>query len=506
MEHHHASELEVVDEKCDDSNLKTQESAENPVKVETDQKCLELEFLKLESIEDDLLTIPDIKIVNLLELDDDIDQFDVVKVWKLVEQVKCRKCAQLFDTEDDYKLHFALDHSKTTKLSSRENYSTSSTNAIEEVFIDSSSQIHHFRQSFDVKNHEDSKLISVNKPRKKKIQKSSKQPEKLPTLLIRCDECGHIFGHKKEFFEHRMSHINMRFFYQKLDCGKCRKICECKICGELVARIKARFHNVHVHDEGEKLLRTCQACNLSFKLYDDFNDHVKRVHKGNNVCMICGESIESEFLMYTHRRLNHPTLDEPKKFFCDHCDYKSVAKHSLASHMTHHGFDFKTQEVVCEQCGKTYANNNALLTHVKISHTEKTSNPCSKCSKTFSTRKKLSSHYVTVHAEKSPCDQCGQMIALGPSMKLHMKKHRKKVESTCPICGIKKESAEKIKSHLSNKHSTRRYPCELGCEYAAARKEFLKWHYIAHKEISAETRASLIANIKNLEYYTVPQK
>jgi Zinc finger, C2H2 type/C2H2-type zinc finger len=479
---HHTSKFEVIDK--NDFSLNLQEPTEVSAKVDK-----HFEFIKQEPIENlQHLSIDEIKTEN--QEDDNFDnaKCEIVKVWKLVDQFKCSKCGQLFDTEYEFETHSKLKHPHVVKSQVFPNTNlTNIESPFEEVFIDSKKQIHL------------SQPLVENTEKKRKVR-TTKKPEKLQ-LLIKCHACGHIFGSQNAFNSHRLSHINMKSANQMVS-GKRNHGYQCTTCEEQVNRHNPKFHFVYVHEEGEKLLRSCQDCNLSFKLYVDFRNHIKAVHKENNICLICGEKLESEVLTAEHKRLKHPGFQKSKMFSCDYCG-KTTTKQGLISHMKNHGFVSKTEQAVCEQCGKTFSNNYYLNSHTKTVH-DKTVHACSKCNKLFKNRKNLTDHFKTFHTKKSPCIHCGKMWPLGRSMNLHIKKnHSEKVEATCPICGIKKESIEKIKLHLQYTHSTRKYPCELGCGYAASAKYYLIPHYIAHKEISPETRAELNANIKNLGYYTV---
>ena len=82
-------------------------------------------------------------------------------------------------------------------------------------------------------------------------------------------------------------------------------------------------------------------------------------------------------------------------------------------------------KVKCETCGQFFSNKHTLKKHIKVKHTESSSNnliyKCSSCDKKFKIGRRLKEHFQHVH-ENNPnyvCELCKKGFTLPGLMEKH---------------------------------------------------------------------------------------
>ena len=83
------------------------------------------------------------------------------------------------------------------------------------------------------------------------------------------------------------------------------------------------------------------------------------------------------------------------------------------------GRDFK-----CNNCEKTYTNENALIYHFNAKHNDASKITCEICLDTFASKNSLKEHRLTHHKDTNPhsCDQCSATFTARHNLLRHMKK------------------------------------------------------------------------------------
>jgi len=242
----------------------------------------------------------------------------------------------------------------------------------------------------------------------------------------------------------------------------------------------------------------CDFCGKGFKIKNDLKDHIKR----------------------------HTSIESRQKFPCKVCNAELLSKAALKNHMILHSAI--VEEHPCD-CGKSFESRIKLYQHKATVHM-KGNFPCHSCDKIYTVKGVLLKHIQKHHSLKQPCEVCGKLFAPGFFMSQHMKSHQppghtcsvedcgKKFQSKaalvrhtesqhlppvqveCPTCGIMYPSTQKLNRHIARQHSTYRVECNVeGCHHTASRKDYLRAHYRAHKDIDDETRAMLLAKVKDLK-------
>ena len=93
---------------------------------------------------------------------------------------------------------------------------------------------------------------------------------------------------------------------------------------------------------------------------------------------------------------------------------------------------------ICELCGKVFAKDYSLQTHIKITHEKIKRFQCEVCKKDFSVLCNLNRHVRMVHnKEKSECEICGKMLSdFSPRrIESHMNMHKGLKPHKCKFCG-----------------------------------------------------------------------
>jgi KRAB domain-containing zinc finger protein len=261
---------------------------------------------------------------------------------------------------------------------------------------------------------------------------------------------------------------------------------------------KRRKHIVEIHEDGKKLLRTCQPCQLAFKLYNNHKSHIFECHDNELFCESCGIELESQYKYNFHKRSHKITAVENRKFVCDICGHRCSKKGLMVTHMRNHT---KETPFICDICGKGfkafapfayhkkthtglkdqvrivfYTNTNfkelsvffrfvnivvkaftCLKNHIKTAHTALglLTRKCYVYGMVFSTKNYLQDHLQThaVTRKEIICDYCLKMFKMKTYLASHIKKeHPEKLEFQCHICNEGFRHRHLFDKHVMTKH------------------------------------------------------
>ena len=141
---------------------------------------------------------------------------------------------------------------------------------------------------------------------------------------------------------------------------------------------------------------------------------------------------------------------------CNACNTSFVTSKQLDKHI-----EEKHNQKDCNFCEKTFPNKNQLKKHMDrcVEYGNTTAN-CNKCQKTV-TRFGLKNHIERCHGKQDnfSCPKCGQKGSSINKIKKHMEEeHSDRVEKnmfSCPKCGQKGSSINEMKKHMDEEHSDR---------------------------------------------------
>ncbi|XP_021195531.3 zinc finger protein OZF-like [Helicoverpa armigera] len=173
-----------------------------------------------------------------------------------------------------------------------------------------------------------------------------------------------------------------------------------------------------------------------------------------------------------------------KKFIytCDICQKKFNFKERFEAHKLEH--EGKIVTIRCSPCNKTFVTWSGLKRHTKSEHSQSDleSLKCPTCGKIFKSQQTLKTH-EKIHGERKliMCDVCGKGFTTSGILKAHLETHKENRERTfaCKHCGKKFFTKTILLSHMTKRHSGRRYICEI-CSYPFTDKYNLAKHLLIH--------------------------
>ena len=129
-------------------------------------------------------------------------------------------------------------------------------------------------------------------------------------------------------------------------------------------------------------------------------------------CPSCGVEVASKVNLVHHLCTIHLTTH---LFSCEHCDTCFNNAADLASHVSN---SHSKKKIVCHHCDYSTVNKSRMCTHVR-KHT--TGLKCSRCTKGFPMKHALLKHQL-LHGkyEEFQCEQCDQVYAMENSLQVHI--------------------------------------------------------------------------------------
>ena len=158
--------------------------------------------------------------------------------------------------------------------------------------------------------------------------------------------------------------------------------------------------------------------------------HTKKVLKYK--CDQCDKSFSNKNAFNYH---NDKHID--LKVACDVCGFQSSSSSNLAKHKLIHNTDKQVVQHVCEDCNKTFSNENNLKRHDKEYHYGTNTNldfvedmdaakliMCEHCGDKFKRKSHLKRHEESLHGPKKKsfqCPNCDKVFSRQDNMCRHIK-------------------------------------------------------------------------------------
>ena len=178
----------------------------------------------------------------------------------------------------------------------------------------------------------------------------------------------------------------------------------------------------------------------------------------NRTCSFCLLKLNDSFCRKRHEDRVH--RKKAGQYRCDQCNKSFTNENALQYHVDYH----IKLKVVCDLCGFQSSSKGNLAIHKKMHSAETIKQECDQCDKKFTNKQNLTRHQKEVHFGRN----------LNVSYVEDMDDMKYVIK--CEFCDLKFKRDSALKRHVASLHSSSRsFQCP-SCEKAFSRKDILNRH------------------------------
>ena len=217
----------------------------------------------------------------------------------------------------------------------------------------------------------------------------------------------------------------------------------CKVCGKAFKRAKfleAHMRNFHkIVQDNEQALESIRN-----------HKKTKKECRLKEKCPVCGKNV---LHLVVHMRNFHSNEKHP----CPECGKIFNSKSSADRHILRHSEKEREageeEEVICDECSRTFRSRRLLLRHKRIIHCRDRVS-CELCGLDYKSKTVLADHKRRAHRphEVQPCPHCSKLY----NSKITLYKHIRDVHTSgrCGHCGLVFKSIRQLDYHKQKEHSS----------------------------------------------------
>ena len=144
----------------------------------------------------------------------------------------------------------------------------------------------------------------------------------------------------------------------------------CTVC--MVECRSYRALQLHMEIHTGEGTRTCAKCKKSFSNMPAFRDHHQVCVLGKKIhqCPACLKYFSSQRNLTVHSTAYHGPPESAEECRCPHCAIVYKRKRLMQSHKTSCSLRPDAVRYTCIECGKSYARNRDMLSHLRKEHPE----------------------------------------------------------------------------------------------------------------------------------------
>ncbi|KPJ19894.1 Zinc finger protein 850 [Papilio machaon] len=276
---------------------------------------------------------------------------------------------------------------------------------------------------------------------------------KLDISEIACKKCPKTIKSFEEFLEHIGYAHDVKYDSDVTQHCASFKLSDdgmgCIVCGQ-----RFRFFGPllrHVHKNHNNNNYVCEYCSQTFLLKKNLANHIKKVHKDENIfkCVECGKKFISAHTLDKHLTTDHKTFI----LQCPKCPEVLGSRYLKKRHLAlvH---DEKTYQIPCELCHKVYLSKSALVRHNLRVHVRERSFNCDICDYKSFTNNTLQDHKLKHYDVRAfECEYCKKTFQRKKNLQIHRRIHTNDKRCVCSECGKAFVQNTSLKLHLRVHHS-----------------------------------------------------